>query len=141
VTVVVGQLKITPNTWPEYQPTHSTRVNFGNTIVLTGYDLGADLTLYWQSLAPVNENYTLFIHLLDPEGNVVAQADAPPTDNVYPTSWWAAGETIADVHALPKQSGATRLRFGLYSLASGQRLSITESSLPHQDNSVELSLP
>lgn len=141
VTAVVGQIKVTPNTWPEYQPSHLTQVNFGNAIALTGYDLGPDLTLYWQSLAPVNENYTLFIHLLDAEGSVVARADGPPTGNAYPTSWWAAGETIADVHALPKQSGATRLRFGLYSLASDQRLSITESSLPIQDNSVELSLP
>jgi hypothetical protein len=141
VTPVAGQIKLVPENWPEYRPSHSASVNFASAIALTGYDLGPNLTLYWRALAPVEENYTLFIHLLDAEGKVVAQADAPPTHNAYPTSWWAAGETIADTHPLPDSPQATHLRLGLYSLSSGRRLSVTASSLPSRDNSVELPLP
>jgi len=55
VTPSVGQIKITPKTWPIYQPQQIARVNFNQTIALTGYDLSPDklrLTLYWESLAP-----------------------------------------------------------------------------------------
>jgi hypothetical protein len=141
VTAVVGQIKITPTNWPRYQPQQAAHVNFANTFALIGYDPGPEFILYWRSLAAVEEDYTLFIHLLDAQGNVVAQADAPPTHNSYPTSWWAAGETIADRHHLPDIPEATRLRLGIYSLASGQRLSIIESSLPGQPDSIELALP
>jgi hypothetical protein len=140
----VGQIKIVPQTWPSYQPQTAVQVNFDNAIALTGYDLTADavsLTLYWESLAPVNENYIVFIHLLDSNGNIIAQADAPPTNNAYPTSWWSPGETIADIHSLPPRSDVVPLRLGLYDLNSGQRLTIIESTLPTQDNSVEVALP
>jgi hypothetical protein len=170
VTAIAGQIKIIPKTWPEYEPTYSTSVSFARAISLVGYDLAEvkakaeakaeaekiegsanstnlansptyQLTLYWKSLAPVDEDYNLFIHLLDREGNVVAQADAPPTNNAYPTSWWASGEIIADVRSLPVAPEATRLRLGLYSLSSGRRLPITESTLPGRDSSVEIELP
>jgi hypothetical protein len=144
VTPIVGQIKIVPQTWPDYQPAHLVQVNFDNAIVLAGYDLAPDtsaLTLYWKSLAPISEDYVVFIHLLDANGNVIAQADAPPTRNAYPTSWWSPGEVIADTHTLPFQPNTTTFRLGLYQLASGQRLTIAESTLPTQDNSVEITLP
>jgi hypothetical protein len=140
VRPVVGQIKIVPKNWPQYQPKQAASVDFGGAIRLIGYDPGPTLTLYWQSLAPVKEDYHLFIHLLDAQGNVVAQADRPPTHNAYPTSWWAAGETIADLHPLPAAAQASQVRFGFYSLVSGERLPVTQSSLPSQDNSVALPL-
>ena len=83
VTPVVGQIKVVPNTWPDYKPTIETEVNFAEAITLVGYDLPTQtspqtLTLYWKSLTPVDEDYNLFIHLLNAEGNIVAQADTPP---------------------------------------------------------------
>ncbi len=149
VTPVVGQIKIVPKIWPKYQPEHETTVNFGNAITLTGYDLTPSqnqpsspnsLTLYWKSTAAVSQDFNLFIHLLDAKGNVVAQADAPPTRNRYPTGWWSPGETIAGQHILPHAPDATHLRLGLYSLATGRRLPITESILPQQDSSVTVEL-
>jgi hypothetical protein len=152
VTPIVGQIKIVPQTWPEYTPQHPATINFNHALQLTGYDLTQPsnhptteppnhLTLYWRSLAPVNEDYVIFIHLLDASGNVIAQADAPPTQNAYPTSWWAPGEQIADVHTLPTAPGVTSIRLGLYDLTTGQRLSIVESSLPGRDDSMEIALP
>jgi hypothetical protein len=160
VTPIVGQIKIAPKTWPTYQPTYTTRVDFAGAIALIGYDLyegrGAGergsggelqandpiiLNLYWKSLSPVDKDYIVFIHLLDAGGQVIAQADAPPTGNAYPTSWWSRGEVIADRRSLPAKPDAIVLRLGLYDLVSEQRLAIVESSLPQQDNSVEIALP
>lgn len=146
VTPVVGWVKLIPQPWPGYQPQIPANINFGDSIRLIGYDLtGAteisnSLTLYWQSAAPVTEDYTLFIHLLDAGGSVIAQADGPPTGSVYPTGWWRPGETIADRHALPAAPGVVAVRLGLYSPATGQRLPVLASSLPAQDNSVIIEL-
>jgi hypothetical protein len=144
VTPVVGYIKLVPRVWPDYQPESPAEVDFGGVIKLSGYNFDRStgrLTLYWQSLSPVEEDLQLFIHLLDREGGLLAQADAPPTQNSYPTSWWAPGETIADNHLLPETPGAQRVRLGLYSLNSGQRLPILSSTLPSQDNGVEIVLP
>ncbi len=142
ITPLVGRLKIVPQPWPKYQPHNVTSTNFANSIKLIGYDLSEDtIILYWKSITPVNEDYNLFIHLVDAEGNIIIQADAPASNGIYPTSWWEAGEIIATPHPLPKAPAATTVRFGLYSLTSGQRLPIHQSDLPHQDNSVEITLP
>jgi hypothetical protein len=144
VTPVVGYLKVIPRVWPDYQPETPAEVDFGGVIQLLGYDFdrsGRRLTLYWQSLSPVEEDLQLFIHLLNERGELLAQADAPPTQNFYPTSWWSPGETIADSHLLPDLPETQRVRLGFYSLASGQRLPIIASTLPHQDDGVEVVLP
>lgn len=154
VRPVVGQIKIVPKEWPRYQPDHPVNVNFAESIKLIGYDFKSQnskpgtqnsklktITFYWQSQAPVNEDYNLFIHLLDAEGNIIAQADAPPTGNAYPTGWWSPGETIADTHILPNEPEATHIRLGIYSLASGRRLPVNASTLPNQIDSVEIVLP
>jgi len=141
ITPIVGQVKIVPQSSPSYEPQQPAQVNFENTIQLIGYDLvDNNLALYWQSIAPINDDVVVFIHLLDSAGNIIAQADAPPTNNAYPTSWWSPGEVIADPHALPIDSNTTKIRFGLYHLDSGQRLPIADSTLPTQDHSVEVEM-
>ncbi|GIK38655.1 MAG: hypothetical protein BroJett011_24880 [Chloroflexota bacterium] len=149
VTPIVGQIKIVPKTWPRYQPAQPTQVNFADAIALIGYDFippaegegQPAVRLYWQSLAPVSEDYIVFLHLLDANGVTIGQADGPPANNAYPTRWWAPGELIADTHSLPPSPGAVAVRLGLYDLTSGQRLPVGESTLPSQDNSVEIALP
>jgi hypothetical protein len=146
VTPVVGLLKVVPDSWPEYHPETDTIVNFDNMIRLVGYDItvevdSTDLTLYWEPLTTIADDYTLFIHLLDEQNNIVAQADAPPTNNRYPTSWWATGEIIADRHILPNGSGPVRLKLGLYNPETGLRLPVNTSTLSTKDNGVFLDLP
>ena len=128
-----------PQTWPTYEPQQPVQVDFDNAIQLTGYDLvDNNLTLYWQSVTPINDDVVVFIHLLDSTGNMIIQADAPPTNNAYPTSWWSPGEVIADPHRLPIDSNTAKVHLGLYHLDSGQRLPITASTLPTQDDSLEI---
>jgi hypothetical protein len=89
------------------------------------------LTLYWQSLAPVDADYVVFVHLVDAGGEIVAQGDGPPLDGVYPTSYWRPGEVLADGHLLAAgPAGSYRLLVGLYTLPQdqgdpGSRLPVT----------------
>jgi hypothetical protein len=142
VNPVVGQLKIIPRPWPDYRPSRPLGITFNDTIELVGYDYSpAALTLYWQVLAPLDRDYHVFVHGLDRNGSLIGQADGPPTGNAYPTRWWEPGEIIADRRAVPATAGLAAIRLGLYQLETGERLVITASNLPQQNNAVEITLP
>jgi len=93
--------------------------------VLEGEDGSLSLVLYWRSLERMENDYTVFIHLLDAGGNIVAQGDSPPVQGHYPTTAWAVGEMVRDEHPLvgPPEAPARGVRFavGWYS-AQGYRL-------------------
>jgi len=65
---------------------------------LLGYDLSHErahageqitFTLYWRADAPTDAEYAVFNHLLDADGNMVAQVDGPPLPDVRrPTTTW-----------------------------------------------------
>lgn len=84
------------------------------------------LRLRWGVAAPVTKDYQVFVHLRNPEsGENVAQADGPPLDGWYPTSYWLAGEVVEEERTFPVPAdvppGRYRLVVGLYELGSGQR--------------------
>jgi len=86
----------------------------------------SDLTLRWGVSAPVNGDYQLFVHLRDRDtAENIAQADGPPFDGWYPTSWWPAGEIIVDqrTFSLPEDvpAGSYDLVVGFYNIDSGER--------------------
>jgi hypothetical protein len=95
-------------------------------IRLAGYDLEAveartgpaRLTLWWQALQAPRADYTVFVHLFDPDTDaIVAQSDAMPRGGAYPTSWWAAGEVVSETVTLSLEGipeGTYRLAVGLY---------------------------
>jgi hypothetical protein len=73
----------------------------------------------------MTHDYVVFVHLLDSEGELVTQADGPPIDGDYPTSYWAPGELIADERTLPVgelEPGVYQLKVGMYLLETGERL-------------------
>jgi hypothetical protein len=129
-----GYIKLIPETWPQVRGQRS-GVRFGEVATLLGYELSSDalrpgipvtVTLYWQAEAPMSEDYTVFIHLLGPDGKLHGQGDGPPVGGDYPTSWWEPGEVVADVHTLTPegalQAGIYHLKVGLYRLEDGRRL-------------------
>jgi len=95
-------------------------------IRLAGYDLEAveartgpaRLTLWWQALQAPRADYTVFVHLFDPDTDaIVAQSDAMPRGGAYPTSWWAAGEVVSETVTLSLEGipeGTYWLAVGLY---------------------------
>jgi 4-amino-4-deoxy-L-arabinose transferase-like glycosyltransferase len=102
---------------------------FGPAIALAGFDLAAEpgaavVTLEWAALARPGADYTVFVHVYDASGTLVAQADNPPVARDYPTSWWDPGERIRDVHrvAAALGPGAYTVEIGLYDAESGERL-------------------
>jgi hypothetical protein len=74
------------------------------------------VSLWWSVVAPPGQNLTTFVHLLDHQGRLVAQSDAPPGGVFYPTSRWRAGERLLDRHTLALP---TTLPAGRYTLQAG----------------------
>ncbi len=102
---------------------HQLEVDFGGQVRLAGYELeqGEDalrLTLWWQALQEPQADYTVFVHLFDPNAeSIVAQSDALPRGGAYPTSWWVASEVVSETVTLSLQGvspGTYRLAVGLY---------------------------
>ena len=135
--VFVGEgARLEMKTAVEPQPEIPLNAPFEHGIRLLGLD-GIDnaanipLMLYWQANDTPAADYTVFVQLLDQEGNWLAGADAPPVNNFYPTSLWQVGDSIDDLHilmlpdALP--SGNYSIIIGLYDPITGVRLLRTDS--------------
>jgi hypothetical protein len=121
---------------------------FDNRIQLLGYSLDEPqvwpgqpllLALYWQAADPMPQDYTVFVHVLSEQGNLLAQQDNQPARATRPTYSWAAGEVIEDTYEIPippdTAPGNYRLVVGMYELATGERLPVadaTGASLPHE---------
>jgi hypothetical protein len=111
-------------------PAFQADYRLGEDIALIGYGLRRSegeltLTLHWACLAPVELDYTVFAHLTDPAGQLVAQADGPPAEGTYPTSAWIPGEVIAEERVFAIQEltpGTYQILVGMYLLESGERL-------------------
>ncbi len=90
------------------------------------------LTLTWQAVEPVAEDYTVFVHVLSADGNKIAQRDSRPCNGECPTTSWQPGQVIVDRYQLDlgqdastgrsgSQPEPVRLAVGLYLLESGDR--------------------
>lgn len=129
-----------------YQPTHPLDVVWGEQQVrLLGFDVedseaypGGEiqLTLYWESLAPLDQNYQVFAHLV--QDDIVGQHDGTPECGVNPTARWEVGQVVADVHVIAINAAATPgsavLKVGMYELATLNRLPVVSG----QDNMLTL---
>jgi len=127
-TLTTVEVKPVERVFTPPEPTIKAREDFNHEIALAGYDLkpGAHttLTLFWKSLTATNADYTVFVHVLDASGQVIAQTDAPPRGGAYPTLLWVPGEFIADDYAFDLTSGTYTLEVGLYLPETGERLSV-----------------
>lgn len=89
----------------------------------------ATLRLRWAASGPATTSYTIFAHLLDEGGELLAQHDKAPLDGAYPTQFWGEGEVISDEHvfAVPADAGAgsTSVLLGFYDPADNARLQRT----------------
>ncbi len=119
----------------------------GDGVRLTGYDLGESriaagqnlqLTLYWET-APLDDAYTIFVHLVSADGTLIGQDDGPPLDGEYPTTFWGQGERIAGRHEIQVKSdaplGEASILVGMYR-ADGQRLPVSLNGHPAGDSAL-----
>lgn len=112
---------------------------FGDRIALVGYDwrgqpqkdgsVEVALTLHWRCQAAMDVDYKVFVHAVDAEGELVAQADHDPGQGRMPTGAWLPEEYVEDqcLLGLPPEAdtGQLEVRVGWYDPASGQRLALT----------------
>jgi hypothetical protein len=105
------------------------RANYQDLLALTGYALAPGpttrLSLTWQGRAPNDMDYTVFVHILDAGGQIVAQTDQQPQAGAYPTSLWAPGEYVTDAYTFNLPPGAYTAEIGLYLAETGERLTVT----------------
>lgn len=94
--------------------------------------------LEWQALQTMRESYTVFVHLVGPDGKLYGQRDYWPVEGTRLTSSWQPGEIIRDPYevrlAPDAPSGAYTVHIGLYLLETLQRLPVLNAdSLPLDD--------
>jgi len=137
-----SELDITPLYVAAHEPLfevppiqHPMSVDLGSVVRFLGYDLPQTdvpaggtlhLLLYWQALASMDTSYTVFVHLLDSEGQIRGQQDNIPMSGSYPTSRWLPGEVLVDEYTIPIAAdappGEYTVAVGMYTLPAGQRL-------------------
>lgn len=117
-------------------PEHPLYARLGNDIELVGYSLSESdtlqagraftVTLYWRSAGQPVSDLTVFVHVLDAEGHLVAQHDGPPLLGGYPTSAWTPGIVVPDPHPVSWETaaptGPVELAAGLYRQPALERL-------------------
>jgi len=106
-------------------PSQSLISNYQSLFELIGYDLAdSSLTLYWRALKETGTDYTFFVHVLDENGQIIAQRDTPPQNGNYPTSLWVKDEYVVDAIQIPT-AGAS-IEIGWYVAETGERLKTDE---------------
>jgi len=126
-----------PETLAETSNPITLPVKFDDVMRFLGHDRSAatlepgdtlELLLYWQLLEKPSRQYTIFAHLLDADGRVVAGFDA----NEYPTSFWReeGGERLLSYMPLALSPdlppGTYQLEIGVYNQPSGERLPVLD---------------
>jgi hypothetical protein len=127
------------------------RFNLGNQIALIGYALEGravgpgeeiHLTLYWEALAEMERDYTVFTHVIGERDRIWAQVDSQPQGGAAPTSTWSQGQVLMDEYHLLVEPdtppGVYDIEVGLYLPATGERLGLLDEAGHWMDNRVLL---
>ncbi len=81
--------------------------------------------LRWASLQPPRPTDTVFLHLVDGSGEIVAQADGDSLGHLVAPSAWRPRHEVVDRRFVPLPESTTagpyRLRLGMYNRADGER--------------------
>ncbi|MEP7356986.1 MAG: hypothetical protein ABI847_07075, partial [Anaerolineales bacterium] len=125
-------------------PAAATRLDavLGGVAILRGYEIRpqtvrpgerVDVTLYWETVAPTDLPYSVYIHLIDQEQTLVAQHDTYPGLGRYPTTAWRPGHLFADTYKveLPATAyapGVLQVSAGLWQTETGDRAFLLDSS-------------
>ena len=131
--------------WRARSP-HAANVRWRDGLICLAYqkiDTAGDVIyvdFYWQREAPFPRGVSVFVHLLNDAGNIIAQGDGPMVGGHFPTPDWSPDEVVQDRHLLVPLEAAdvstgTHLRVGLYYPQTGERLSVfNEEGLPLGDH-------
>ena len=144
---VVGPLKVPLLESTELPDGIALSAQFGDELALDAYrvarnDAGLEVTLRLSALRVPEDDYTVFVHVENAAGEIVAQTDAQPRAGQYPTAIWDAGEAVVSAWQVtlptPFEAGSYRLWIGLYewpiratdATVAADRLLLQEIDLP-----------
>jgi 4-amino-4-deoxy-L-arabinose transferase-like glycosyltransferase len=118
-----------PANTPRQMAEHESHHTFGDQIRLVGWTVteqegSTAVTLIWESLTKIEQDYTVFVHLMGPTGRPIAQLDRQPGG--HPTSSWQPGEWVLDTFIVPRPSEQNaaewHIETGFYYLPTLERL-------------------
>jgi hypothetical protein len=115
---------------------------FNNQVRLLGYQVEPEsvtsgehvqVTLCWEALQPVDQDYTLFIHLLGRDNLRVGERTTYPGQGRFPTTLWPVGHAFCDSYRVDVAPWAPSpemyaLEVGLYDDTTGWRLPASDAS-------------
>lgn len=115
-------------------------INFDNQVLLLDAQIGQTqlhpgetlpVHIQWQGLRQWNADYTVFVHLIGPDGKLHGQVDQWPLDGTLPTRDWQPGRVIDDRYRVILDSdapaGTYQVEAGWYLLATLRRLPIVDA--------------
>ena len=132
---------------------HSLNAAFDDKVRLLGYNMpsmeidsgsAVSLDFIWQSLtSDMDTSYTVFVHLVDSDGQVRAQGDkVPGYRSKQPTTGWVKGEIVVDPIsiAVPEDlaPGEYTIRAGLYRAPDGPRLPTIDPSSKIETDAIDV---
>lgn len=145
--VVIGTLKTEQASANPPQPSQVVDAKLGNSIQLVGADYAINndwslptttapryvrpgqtlsVRLYWRTEQSLTQDLHGFVHLVDAQGNVIAQQDQAPGLDFQPSVLWLPGNTVVDEYDLSIPLAATSTVLwplvGLYDIATQARL-------------------
>ncbi len=93
---------------------------------------GVLVHLRWEAAAPIDFDYSIFVHLFDANGALIAQQDGQPRAGYAPMTTWQPGVPVDDrrLIILPENlpPGEYRLFVGLYNWMTGERLRLADGT-------------
>ncbi|MFQ3566861.1 MAG: glycosyltransferase family 39 protein [Aggregatilineales bacterium] len=124
----------------------------GDFVRYLGYDIGGFelwpgrrviMHLFWEVLSSADQDYSIFVHLLDADGRLLANWDGPMAEaefGYYSTLVWEPGEILADRRVLSLPDGIAprdetlRLVVGFYDPLRNERLPVSINGVPAGDS-------
>jgi hypothetical protein len=86
----------------------------------------------------MDQDYTVFVHILDEGQRIWGQEDIGPVHGTYPTSQWKEGEIIEDIHSVQLSyeapPGEYQIEVGLYLLSTMARLPVLDEGMKAIDD-------
>jgi hypothetical protein len=110
---------------------------------VTDTDPNLTLDLWWACLQPPAEDTTVFVHVYDDGGQLIAQADGYPLQGLLPALQCQSGDVVHDIRYLTLPQNAAnapyRIVTGWYHSATGTRLpALDRDGQPVPNDAVEL---
>ncbi|MGE5262200.1 MAG: glycosyltransferase family 39 protein [Acidobacteriota bacterium] len=131
------QVKGRPHYFGAPTPSHAQSARFGEVANLLGYDITVErrsihIALYWKASASTATSYTIFAHVVDPNGQIVGQQDQIPGNGAYPTTSWVKGEYLIDEYDIAFSTDSDpnnlQIEIGLYDARTGERLPVFDDA-------------